>query len=518
MDNLQISTIKVTPRAAKWAAFQSSLARIFTAVCIICAAVLSLYMIVMRFACLGNGLQYDELYSVITASPDLSFPFIWKNMLMQDINLPLFNILLLGWLRFVPYTYIWMHLFSALFGAAAVVMAWVLAPKYWSALKKYIFVSLMSCSFILVAYGHIVRTYSLSIFLSTIFSLLALRFIYGFSQGKEPSWRMWLVFYAVGLLGAYSHFFCTAEFFISALVIFLYACYYKVGRKWAFWGTAVVFGLWCLWLYHVLTFTSGLQATWWFKTPLAKATFEIVTFLFGPRQLFLAILYGVVLAVVSLISTYRANLLKRADFMLPLMQIVLLLSVVALVSLRSNLWLDRYFLPAMPACILLFTECLDHLRKRHLILLVLWPLLLIGWINFYWRLEHLHWSEYTGWQPAFEYLSKREDIDTILVDMEKTGYPKEALIRMLQFYIPKSKKLTLIPLSRETAPLSWESKPKMYILMPLCSQMHLLETAVATSSEEDSMPLLFHGDTCIYTAHSVNDKYVSPTFWEEKLR
>lgn len=506
MNNLQVKMKKINPAGGKWTAFSASVARIFTTVCIVCAAVLSLYMLVMRFAHLGNGLQYDELYSAITAHPQLSFPFIWKNMLLQDINLPLFNVLLFVWNRIFPFSYVWLHLFSALLGTVAVVMAWVLAPTYWRPMKKYIFVSLMACSFILVAYGHIARTYSLSILLSTIFSLLALRFIYGFSQGQEPTVKMWLVFYITGLLGAYSHFFCTAAFFITALVVFLYACYYKIGRKWAFWGTAVVFGLWSLWLYRVLTFTNGLNATWWFKTPFAKATFDILTFLFGPKFLFTAILYGTILAVVSLIFTYKAKLLKRADFILPLAQIVLLLGTVALVSLKVNLWLDRYFLPAMPAFILLFTECLDHLQKRHLVLLILWPLLLCGWINFYWQLEHLHWPEYTGLHDLFTHLSKDDSVDKILVDMGKTGYPHEALVYMLKFYIPKDKKLELIPLTRETVSLSWETNPRTYVFMPLCSQIHLIQTSIETGAEEDSQPMLFGRDACIYTVHPIGER------------
>ena len=501
MDNLQVDVKKIDVSSGKRVTCLAALARIFTTVCIICAVVLSLYMSVMRFAHLGNGLQYDELYSAITAFPQLSFSFIWKNMLLQDINLPLFNILLFVWNRIFPFSYVWLHLFSALLGLLAVVMAWLLAPKYWQPLKKYIFVSLMACSFILVAYGHIVRTYSLSILLSTIFSLLGLRFIYDFSQGKEPSRRLWLAFYIAGFLGAYSHFFCTAEFFITALIVFLYACYYKIGRKWAFWGTAVVFALWSVWLYHVLTFTDGLQATWWFKTPLAKATYDILIFLFGPRFLFSAILYGVILAAVSLVFTYKVKILQRADFILPIAQIVLLLGVVALVSCRVNLWLDRYFLPAMPAFILLFTECLDHLQKRHLVLLILWPALLWGWVSFYWQLEHLHWQEYTGLQALFSHLAKDEQVDKILVDMTKTGYPEAALPYMFGLYIPKDKNLELIPLTPENVSLSWETNPKTYIFLPLCSQIHFMQVSMETRTEEDGEPMVFGRDACIFTVH-----------------
>ena len=325
------------------AAFMQSANRILTAVCVTVAVALSLFMIGLRFAYLTNGLQYDELYSAITASPYLSWGFIWRKMLLQDINLPLYNFLLFIWNRIFPYTYVWMHLFSALTGTLAVVMTWVLAPAYWSKIKKLIFTSLTACSFILVAYGAIIRTYSLAVLLSIVFSLLALRFMDQFKAGQNPSCRMWLTFFAVGLVGSYCHFFCTGLFFITALVLFIYACHYKVGRAWAFWGTAVVFGLWSFWLVHVARFLliPGVGASWWYKTPFFKASFEIVTFLFGPPYAFKPLLYGLVLAGVSLVAYHKKELFKQADLVLSVSQILLLLGVVALVSLRVN----YYYLP-----------------------------------------------------------------------------------------------------------------------------------------------------------------------------
>lgn len=460
-------------------------------------------MLGMRFAFLSNGLSHDELYSAATASPHLSFGFIWKEMLLRDVNLPLFNVLLFGWNRVFPFTPGWMRLFPAVTGALAVAAAWFLAPAYWSRLKKYIFFTLMSGSFILVAYGRILRTYSLSILFATVFSLLALRFIYQFEQGKNPPVTHWILFFSAGLLGAYSHYFCSALFFITALVTFLYACFYKEGRAWAFWGTAATFFLWSPWLLHTLLMMGSPGGSWWFQTPFFKATFDIFVFLFGPQTLFVALLYGSVLAVVSIVFTHKKKLLKQADFVLPLAQILLLLGVVAVVSLKFNLWLERYFLPIMVSLLLLFAEFLEHLRKQHWVLLALWPLLLGAWVRFFGTLEYLTWPEYTGLHEAFVWLTQTEKADKLLVDLAKTGYPRAALWEMFSFYIPKGYKLELIELTPKNVSLSWQTNPKTYILLPLCSHVHLLETSVKTFSEEDGAPLLFRGDTCLYTAHPI---------------
>ncbi len=488
--------------------FSRRAVRILTAVCVICAGVISLYMLASRFFHLTNGLQYDELYSAITASPNLSWGYIWKNMIMQDINLPLFNALLFVWNRIFPFTQFWMHLFSALWSVATVLVAWLLAPKYWSNLKKGIFVSLVACSFVLSAYGAIVRTYSLSVLLTTVFSLLALRFVHGFSEGKNPSVWAWLSFFTVGLLGAYSHYFATALFFITALLVFLYACYYKVGRAWAFFGTAVVFGLWCIWFFGVVGFSyfgvQGGAAGWWYKTPLAKATLEIIVFLLGSQKLFTLTLYGVIVALVSFFFSYNKAVFKQADMMLPLLQIIILLGVVAFVSHKVNLWMDRYFLPVMPSLILVFAECLDHLRKRHAVLLVLWPALLTGWVVSYWGLEHLHWQEYNGLHDAFSYINNVAKADTLYVDLSGTGYPREAFPHMLNFYAPANKPLKIIPLTSQTVSgATQETASKPLVMVPLCSQIHMMYTSVALNIQEDREPLLFARDTCLITVHAI---------------
>ena len=474
--------------------------RIFIIVCSVIAGVLALYMLQQRFLHLHNGLQYDELYSAITASPYFSLPYVWKNMLLKDINLPLFNVLLWGWNRVFPYTPFWMHLFSALTGVLALVAAWVFAPKYWSWLKKWIFITLMAGSFCLVAYGSIIRTYSLSVLFSTIFSLIALQLVHQFEQGKHPTKSTWLLFFGAGLIGSYSHFFCTAVFFIAALMVFLYACYYKVDRARAFWGTAIVFFLWALWLLPHAKNLGGSDSSWWFVTPLGKASYDILVFLFGTRQTFTGMLYGAVLALVSLGFTYKKSFFKQFEVVIPLAQILLLVGVVAVVSLRFNLWLDRYFLPAMPCVLLLVAEFVEHLRKRHVILLLLWPILLISWVNFYWKLDYLYEPEYTGLRDAFHYLTDTLKADKVLVDMDRTGYPRAALVPMFQYYIPQDKQLEIIRLTPDTAPLSWTSTPKMPIVTSLCSHLHLIYTSLDMKLEVEGVPLLFGKDICVYTA------------------
>jgi len=500
------SFLKQEQTRARIQRVESSCARMITAVCVAVSTAVALYMFVQRFAHLTNGFQYDELYSAVTAWPTLPLPFIWKEMLLQDVNLPLFNVSLWGWTRIFPFTPFWLHLYSALLGALAVVSAWVFAPKYWSLLKKWIFVTLMSGAFILVAYGAIIRTYSLAILCTTVFSLQALTLLDCLCRRQAPAVSQWMWFFGAGLAGAYSHYFSAALFFAAALILFIYACCYKTGRAWTFWGTAAVFAVWSFWLIHTLWFMSRPGSSWWFATPVLKATLDALEFLLGSIRVFTVMLYASIIALVSLAFTDKKEIVKRADVILPLGQILLLLLVLSVISARYNLWLDRYFLPAMPVLLLLLAEFLVHLYRRHALWLVLWPLLLVCWVHSYLKLDHLHWAEYTGLREAFSYLTEKMQAPRVFIDMARTGYPDAALPYMFNYYVPPGRKLEIIRLTKQNAADTWRQTPKAPILMPLCSHIHLIYTAVENDIDEDGVPLVFGRDICVYTVHPIVKK------------
>lgn len=478
---------------------------------LVASAIMGGFMFVGRFLHLTNGFQYDELYSVATATPAVGWSTIWHDMLLRDINLPLFNILFFGWNHLFPITPVYAHLLSALLGALAVVAAFFLAPKTWPKLQKFIFVMLMSGSFILVIYGTNVRSYSLSVLLSTCFTLLALRLIEHLRQADKISGGLWLSFFVTGFLGAYSHYFCAAVFFIAALVVFVYACRYRRGRAWSFWGTAVVFFAWIPWVLAalgVMGMVGGVSSTqtgavdWWYHTPFLLATWEVLVFLFGPSYFLRALGLFSILAGVSLWSTKGKQLVKIPEVILPIAQVVLLCAVVGLVSFRFNLWMDRYFLPVLPSIFVLMAYALYHLQQRHRELIVLLPVLLFGWMSLYWNSGYVWAQEYTGLKGAITYLSTYPNgARKVLFEKTNADYSSQALEVMLHYYLPPGSEVELIPLSQETVQLALQGEPKAPIMVMLCSKVSLLRTIIPMHLEEDHKPFIFGNDTCVFTAH-----------------
>lgn len=469
---------------------------------IVSSAMMGGYMFVSRFLHLTNGFQYDELYSIATATPSVSWSVVWHEMLLCDVNLPLFNILFRGWNYIFPISPVYSHLFSALLGALAVVASVLLAPKNWPKLKTFILTVLMSGSFILTAYGTNVRAYSLSVLLATCFTLIALRFIEHFEQARAIPAKQWICFFLIGFLGSYSHYFCAVSFFIAALVLFLYACYYRQGRAWSFFGTAVVFFLWLPWVIHALSLMGGIvpgaegAGDWWYQSPVILATWEVLIFLFGPAWILYGLLVLAVAGGVSLKGSYGKKIFQLADIILPLAQIVLLCGVLTVVGVRFNLWMDRYFLPFLPSVFILLTSVLYHLYSRHKLFIVLLPVLLFGWLHTYWNMEYIWAREYTGLQDAFTYLTRRGGPEKVLVDRSHMGYSAKALDVMLDYYVPKDSKLQLITLNEENKSLVWTSQPRIPVLMMLCSQVDLMKTIVWLHIDEKSLKT-FGRDTCV---------------------
>ena len=166
--------------------------KIITVVSLAVSGVLAFYMFWQRFTLLHLGLLYDELYSMATAFPGFSWGYIWREMLLKDVNLPLFNFILY---HIFPLTADYMHLLSALVSAATIPLVWFLAPKRWNLTQRFIFTALMSGSFALVQFAGIIRAYSFAVLAVSALTLQALSILDVLSAHKNPSAKRWSAFF-----------------------------------------------------------------------------------------------------------------------------------------------------------------------------------------------------------------------------------------------------------------------------------------------------------------------------------
>lgn len=484
---------------------RQKLNHIIFSVSLIISAVLGVYLFFQRFAHLSSGFSYDELYSLATALPSVPFSYIWSEILIKDVNLPLYNILLYGWNHLFPLEPFYMRLFNTLASAAAVPLVWFLAPKSWPKYPRFTLTALTAGSFLLIAFGVNVRAYSFALLGAFAFTLLALRIAENLIKKQFPSKTLWFSFFITGLLGSYTHYFCSAVFFIAALVVFLYACAYKTGRKTAFWGTAAVFALWMPWVINTYKIMAAPTGSWWYVAPLARSTWDIITFLAGGAAMAGFWLVFFIVSGVSLIHEQKNTILKQPAIILPLAQLFFLVLTVLALSVKYNLWLDRYFLLTVPSFLILITQCLAHLRQRHAVLVLLLPFILGVWTCQYWKLDYLRAPEYTGLKEAFAFVSHTLRADKVLVDSAKTGYPAASFPLMLKYYTDPTANLTIEILNTQNVQQAFQ-EPKIPVLLPLCSQVHMIQAGIDYHMEEDREPYIFGKDVCVITVHPVEPR------------
>ncbi len=474
---------------------KKSLQNIFKGTCIAATSVLVVGMILLRFIALTETPLYDEVYSLVTADPSIPLSTVWFNILLQDVNLPLFNLALRAWAWIVPNTLPWMRLFSILLSLATLPAVWFCAPKSWTKFAKGVLCSLFACSFIMTLFAHIIRSYSMGMLFTAVFTLLALRILEAFITKQNVSKKLWAGFFITGLLGAYTHFFASGLFFITGLFLFCYACAYKRDRLLVFCATGLSFFLWIPWLLNTYQTMGHFSADWWYSTPKMLASWKILTYNLGSEPMLAGLLGLVVIGFVSVGFHERPVFKKVPEVMLPLFQLVMLVLVVLVVSKRYNLFMERYFLMVLPNVFILLTGLFVHLCKRWMGFAILLPVFLYA--NFAYFHNHAlpRPNEYTGLTDSFAYVEKVSPSKKVLFFMAPISYPKASQEPFVRYFINPASNIELIPFNNETLKLM-QAPERLPVVVPLCALQRLLDLSNGSHFKIPE-PVVAFGQTCI---------------------
>ena len=450
-------------------------------------------MVWVRFWGLQESFIYDEVYSWVTANPSIPFSTVWHDILLQDVNLPLYNLALRVWAHLTPFTEVWLRVFSLLFSLATVVVAWFLAPVRWPKLEKFALCSVLAGSFGLTGYSDIVRSYSMGIFFTTIFHLLALRILDAFVHKEDIPQRWWWGFYSAGLVAAYTHFFASGLFFITCLFLFFYACACKRARALVFWATAGAFLLWVPWLCNTYASMNHFSSGWWYETNKILSSFQVMEFCLGPTTILGGLLLFLIVGFVSLGFNEKKSLKNWTDIWLPLFQVGMLILVLLALSKRYNLFMNRYFLMTLPCVFTLFAALWIHLYKRWVGFIVLLPLFLYCNTLYFFQYAMPHLSEYSGLVQSFEYVQTALHAPKVLVLLDPITYPGASQWPVMRYFIPKGYAPEVLSLTKENAPWVKEQVP---LIVPLCS---FYRVVMASADYEFALPdnFISFKQTCI---------------------
>lgn len=453
------------------------LRRIIVGASVTATVLFALLMIVARFFGLQETLIYDEVYSWVTANPAIPFSTVWHDILLQDVNLPLFNLVLRVWAHIVPFTEVWLRVLPMIFSLAAIAVAWFLAPRRWSKLERLALCSLLAASMGLTNYSDVIRSYSMGVFFTVIFNLLALRILDAFTNGEDIPKSWWWGFFSAGLVAAYTHFFACGIFFITCLFLFFYACAYKRARALVFWATALCFFLWVPWLYNTYSSLGHFSSGWWYETNKVLSSWQILEYCLGSEGALVGLMLFTIVGLVSVFCNEKDILKKYLGIILPLFQLVMLVAVLLALSKRYNLFMNRYFLMTLPSVFILLVSLWIHLYKRWLWIVALLPLFLYFNTIYYFHNSLPLLTEYSGLTASFEYAAEALHAPKVLVLMDPITYPGASQWPIMRYFIPKDYPAEVLPLTKENAEQVGPSE-RVPLVVPLCSFYRVVMASV----------------------------------------
>jgi len=302
-----------------------------------------------------KSLWLDEGATVALArAPWQHFAWIWWH---GEANLQtIYFLLMRGWIH-MGNSEAWLRLPSALFGVASIPLLYVVARKFMEAAPSLGAAALLTFSPTHVYYSQEARSYALAILmvlLSTYF------FVDAVQQGQRRQWMLWTV---VSTLAFYCHDF-------TALVLVAQACslLFKSGRKrWRplLFGGSVIFLLALPGLTYVFRASPENLHFAWMPRPSLKEFWHLAGF-FGGNGVKLAIagiLWGAGLAAVwrNRQATGDSDAFWRGTLIVLWAALPALL--LAAISLRQPMFLQRYVIFSLPATLLLAALGVGEFRK-----------------------------------------------------------------------------------------------------------------------------------------------------------
>lgn len=394
--------------------------------------------LLLLFLFLNKGLTYDELYSAASASHAFSFSTVWINILLQEINTPLYNVLLYGWSFFTPaYGEIWLRIPSLIFAFATLAVVWFSFPKTLNKLHRFIFFCLLCTNGDFMYYAREARCYSLLLLLSTVLLFLTVRLGQNTVHKEPVAFKRYIYFSLLGILACYTHYFGAALFFALLIILLGYRFYYKASLLPLLISGGLVFLAFLPWLYHI--FTSQIQTaveTWWIKNTFAGLLNDLAFMFFQGWPLCFAVIAFCGIGGKVVYQKEGLAALLKPSMLIPLTAGLLVLLTAGIVSLKINVLYPRYFMVIVPCVFLLIAQLLGALIERDKGLIVMIPLLQI--LVLFPNTFDQFFAPQRGYNPTkrtIEFLSKSLGGDPFFLYLDDFHFPPKAVDAMLNYYV-----------------------------------------------------------------------------------
>ncbi|MGA2903990.1 MAG: glycosyltransferase family 39 protein [Candidatus Korobacteraceae bacterium] len=316
----------------------------------------------LRLAHLGSkSLWLDEGATVALARASWQhFSWVWWH---GEANLQTIYFLLMRAWIYLGDSEAWLRLPSALFGIASIPVMYVLARKFMGAAPSLAAAALLAFSPTHVYYSQETRSYTLAILLVLLSTYFFLRAV---EQNQPRDWLLWTL---CGTLAFYSHDFAALVLVAQAMSLFFKSPPVP-------WRRLMVCGS-MIFVAAVPGLTYVFRASpenlhfLWMPRPSAKEFWHLAMFFGGGG---VKAVVAVILWLAGVGAVRRLRHCGTSDVfwrgMLVLLWAALPALILALISLRQPMFLQRYLIFSLPATILLATLGMDILRKGRIGLLL----------------------------------------------------------------------------------------------------------------------------------------------------
>jgi mannosyltransferase len=299
----------------------------------------------LRLSHLGTkSLWLDEGATVALARASWQqFGFVWWH---GEANLQtIYFLLMRGWIH-LGSSEAWVRSLSAIFGIAAIPLMYAVARKFMGVTWSLGAAGLLASNPTHVYYSQEARSYSLAIFLVLLSTYF---FVQAVEDGRPRDWALWTVFSAAAF---YSHDFAALVLVAQAASLFFKAPPVP-WRRTILCGSIIFLAAIPALTYLFRASPENLHFVW-MPRPSLKEIWHLTMF-FGSGGVKVALslmLWGAGFAVVvrarqdgSVESAWRGTLL--------LLWVALPIVILALVSLRQPMFLQRYVIFSLPATVLI---------------------------------------------------------------------------------------------------------------------------------------------------------------------
>ena len=309
---------------------------------ILTPAVLGVLYMVLCICNLRQSIWFDESFSSYLTRFDLGK--IW-NLTAADVHPPFYYIVLKGWAHFFGHTDFAMRMLSVVFGAVAILFAF-LWLKYKYGLKAAMLSSfLLSISPVFIRYGQEMRMYTMVlaiVFASTYFLQLAV-------DNKKRRW--WLIYAVLVAVAMWTHYF--AAFAFCAHLVYLFKTYGKSFWKKRIWAPYLLaIALFLPWMPSLFTQVSNVEQNGFWVSPV---NVTVMANYFGEDLYYMKSdeiqnwLLLLATVTVSLILFLAVRYRKQMIMLLSMATVPLLLLVLLSLPPLNPVFIPRYIIYAMLA-------------------------------------------------------------------------------------------------------------------------------------------------------------------------